>query len=282
MKIKNLPVVLLFVITFLPAKESMPWGDKGHRLIARKAFECLPKEMFKFNSCQAYVVEHSVDPDYRKKKGDNEYPRHFIDIDYYPEFRSGKMIENLDSLERSYGDSIVTLQGVLPWTTQSTLSALTQAFKEYNKEKILLYASDLAHYVADGFQPLHASLNYNGQLSSQKGIHSRYESKILEKYEDDILRRVKTDEGYYINDIHNYIFDYVTSSNIYADIVFDADRDSYKNSNENYNDEYYRLFWFRTQYLTIGQISSAARTLASLYYTAWINAGKPPFEGNAQ
>ena len=45
-----------------------------------------------------------------------------------------------------------------------------KAFKEKDKDKVLLYASDLAHYVGDGHQPLHATINYNGQLSDQKGF----------------------------------------------------------------------------------------------------------------
>ena len=40
----------------------------------------------------------------------------------------------------------------------------------------------LAHYCADAHVPFHAALNYDGQLTGQWGIHSRFESELFERY----------------------------------------------------------------------------------------------------
>ena len=45
----------------------------------------------------------------------------------------------------------------------------------------MLYAAILAHYVADGHVPLHAVVNYDGQLTGQQGLHSRWEAELFER-----------------------------------------------------------------------------------------------------
>ena len=52
------------------------------------------------------------------------------------------------------------------------------------RKYILKNASDLGHYVADAHVPLHTSLNYNGQLTGQKGIHAFWESRLPELFSD--------------------------------------------------------------------------------------------------
>jgi hypothetical protein len=42
-----------------------------------------------------------------------------------------------------------------------------------------------------------------------------------------------------------------------------------------YDESYYRFFWEKTKLLTIKQLRKATKTLATLIYTAWIEAGKP-------
>ena len=71
-----------------------------------------------------------------------------------------------------------------------------------------------------------------------------------------------------------YIFDYISDSNSLAPIIFDADLHALKFTEE-FEDEYYKIFWFKTEYLTKLQLNFAARTLSSLIYSAWVDADKP-------
>ena len=36
----------------------------------------------------------------------------------------------------------------------------------------------LGHYIADANEPLHTTLNYDGQLTNQDGIHAFWESRL--------------------------------------------------------------------------------------------------------
>jgi len=265
--------VILFSSIFL-----FGWGDKGHKLIATNAMKILPVSMKFPELWKSEITEHSVDPDNRKRADKSEGPKHFIDIDYYKEYQKGKMIYAKDSLIAIYGDEVVTREGVLPWATADTYQKLVDAFKSKLKDKIILYSSDLAHYVADGHQPLHATLNYNGQFTDQKGIHARYEIEMIDHHLNELQDEQKNFVPAKINNLLPFIFDYINESNTYVELLLSADNFAKKQSKGTFDENYYRLLWFRTKYVTVNQFDLAARNLASLIYSAWVDAGKPALQ----
>lgn len=280
MKLKYATVLLISALNFIPTSNVLPWGDKGHKLTASKAFECLPSELSFMLRWKKDIVEHAPDPDHRKKGDKTEAPKHFIDIDYYQEFQKGTLILNQDSLKSKYGEKVFLEQGILPWATEATLENLTKAFRQMDTSAIKLYASDLAHYVADGFQPQHATVNYDGKLTGQKGIHFRYEITMLDSNLTELENEVRPEDAYFVSEPEKYIFSYIDGADMYAETILSADRFAFKASGEKYDGNYYKLMWFRTKHMTVQQIDSAARALASLYYTAWVNAGKPVAHNN--
>jgi hypothetical protein len=273
MKLKSF---VLIVVAF--ANLVFGWGDQGHKLINNKAVAFLPVEMQSFIKWKDYITLHSVDPDNRKKDDKTEPPKHFIDIDFYKEFLNGKMIEDKKELAAIYGDSMVTKQGTLPWATLDSYNKLIQAFKDKTKDKVLLYTSDLGHYVADGHQPMHTMLNYNGQLTGQKGLHARYEIKMVDKYIKDIDAGIANVSVKKVDTPFQFIFDYIANANSVQSILIDADNTAVKMAGSNENDEYLRLMWFKTKYVTEIQFNTAVSDLASLIYTAWLEAGKPDLD----
>jgi hypothetical protein len=251
------------------------WGDQGHKLINNKAIAFLPAELKSYSQWQDYITEHAADPDNRKRDDKTEAPKHFIDIDFYKEFMNGKMVEDKKELVAEYGDSMVTRQGLLPWATFDTYNKLIQALKDKNKDKILLYTSDLGHYVGDGHQPMHTMLNYNGQLTNQKGLHARYEIKMVDKYLKDIDASIKNINVTKVDSPFQFIFDYITNANTVQTVITEADIEASKLAGTTDNVEYLRLMWFKTKYVTEIQFNTAVSDLASLIYTAWLEAGKP-------
>jgi hypothetical protein len=264
---------VLFVVAF--SSFIFGWGDQGHKLINNKAVALLPAEMQSFTKWKDYITLHSVDPDNRKRDDKTEPPKHFIDIDFYNEFLNGKMIEDKKELISVYGDSMVTRQGTLPWATLDTYDKLIRAFKDKNKDRVLLYTSDLGHYVGDGHQPMHTMLNYNGQLTGQKGLHARYEIKMVDKYIIQIDSSITSANVRKVDAPFQFIFDYIANANSVQSILLDADITAVKLAGSNDNDEYLRLMWFKTKYVTEIQFNTAVSDLASLIYTAWLEAGKP-------
>ena len=270
MKLKSFVLIVVAFANFV-----FGWGDQGHKLINNKAIALLPTEMQSFTKWQDYITLHSVDPDNRKRDDKTEAPKHFIDIDFYKEFVNGKMIEDKKELIAAYGDSMVTKQGLLPWATLDTYNKLIQAFKDKNKDKVLLYTSDLGHYVGDGHQPMHTMLNYNGQLTNQKGVHARYEIKMVDKYIKDIEASITKANVKKVDAPFQFIFDYIADANSVQSVLLDADITATKMGGSTDNDEYLRLMWFKTKYVTEIQFQTAVSDCASLIYSAWIEAGKP-------
>lgn len=268
--------IKLFILLLLITGMAFSWGDKGHKLIGNKAVELLKGKIKDIEKFQDYITEHSVDPDLRKSQDKTEGPKHYIDIDFYKEFLDGRMIQDKEQLIAIYGDSVVAKIGLLPWATFATFSSLTKAFKEKDRDKVLIYSSDLTHYVGDAHQPMHTMLNYDGQLSNQKGVHARYEIYMVNKYIDEISNETKGNEVKYVEEPLDYIFNYISDSNSLGEAILAADKFVTSKTGSVEGDEYLRLLWFRTKYVTEIQFQEAYNSLASLIYTAWVNAGKPP------
>jgi hypothetical protein len=273
----NFVIKLFISFIVINSSQIFPWGEEGHKLISKKAIEFLPKEMEPFKQWANYISEHSIDPDTRKEIDSTEGPKHYIDIDYYTEFLNGKMIKDKQQLISVYGDSIVNKMGLLPWATLQTFENLKQAFKEKNRDKILIFASDLSHYVEDGHQPMHTMLNYDGQLTNQKGIHARYEINMVDSNLTGIMNSMAAGKVSYVDDVLFFIFNYLTNANSVSDVLFAADKFAFNVTGSRENNDYYRLLWFRTKYITCLQFNSAATDLASLIYSAWVDGGKPSF-----
>jgi len=271
----NKPAAISLFLVVLFCTSTFPWGKKAHKLINQKGIELLPDEVSIMRSWKDYIGDHASDPDIRKDKDTTEGPKHFIDIDYYPEFLNGKMIQDKDELIALYGGETVTKMGLLPWAAIESYNKLVQSFREKNRDNIIIFSADLGHYIGDGHQPFHTCLNYDGQLTGQKGIHGRYESEMVNRYIDQISNSLTTREVKYVAKPLEYIFDFLTASNFYSPVIFNADRTAFAQSDSHGSDNYYRLMWFRTKNVTITQLSDAAGSLASLIYSAWVDADKP-------
>jgi hypothetical protein len=118
-------------------------------------------------------------------------------------------------------------------------------------------------------------LNYDGQLSYQKGIHRRYESIMLERYLDELSENTKAGIVEYVEEPLDFIFEYIINSNSLGEVLLSADKFASKRTGSTESDKYYNLLWFKTKYVTEIQFESAVNSLASLIFTAWTDAGEP-------
>ncbi|MDP1621976.1 MAG: T9SS type A sorting domain-containing protein [Bacteroidales bacterium] len=271
MKKNLLPVLLISLCLMLSS-----WGSKGHRKISQNFAACLPVELsFLKPVWTNFVANHASDADYRKDQDPNESPRHYIDIDNYPEFvQTGRIPQTYDSVLAKYGYNFVIDQGTLPWTTMITFDSLKSCFQRGDWNKSSLFAADLGHYVGDGHMPLHITNNYNGQMTGQTGVHSRYESTMISRYES--LLVYPADQAQYIEDIGGYVFNYLYHNYKYVDSVLLAD--TYAKTlagGSTSSDAYYQALWAKSGNFTILMMRNASATLADLVYTAWVQAGSP-------
>jgi hypothetical protein len=273
-------ILLLLAGLFLLPGISRAWGGRAHRWINRQAFGHLPQEMAGFQRWAGIVVAYASEADRRKSSDILESPRHYIDIDRYPEFHRGRLCHDLDSLKAQYGERLdVYGNGVVPWTIAGVTETLSVAMAAGRWQEAILRAADLGHYVADCHQPLHTTENYDGQLTGNDGVHLRYEISMVNRHLDQLPS--DSTEAQYVPDPLEYIFGTIPGTWIYVDSIMAADRLARKKSSV-FDDEYYRAMWQRTGRFTCERISQAARVLADLWYTAWVDAGRPEFPPPAQ
>ena len=236
-----------------------------------------------------FLAEHAVDPDKRRYAVTQEGPRHYIDIDHYGTYPYDSLPRKWNDAVAKYSEDTLNAYGIVPWWLQTMLFRLTDAFKEKNQAKILKYAAEIGHYIADSHVPLHASSNHNGQYTDQKGIHGFWESRIpellAEKQWDFFIGRAE-----YIKNPADFIWKRVLESAAASDTVlkfekeltkkFPADQKySFEDRNGIIIRQYSTAFSKAYDALIGGMIERRMResiyAVASFWYTAWVNAGQP-------
>lgn len=227
-----------------------------------------------FQAWVSFLSTHASDADYRKSTDATEGPKHYIDIDNYSEFlATGRIPQTLDSVNTIHGSTFVLDNGILPWATKSTFDSLRNCLQRHNFAKAQIFAADLGHYVGDGHMPLHITSNYDGQLSGNKGIHSRYESAMINANISQII--YTGDNATEISNVTQYIFDYLYANNLFCDSVLMADNYA-KSLSTNYSSSIYQnALWGKSKSFTIPLFKRASHALAALIYTAWVEAGSP-------
>lgn len=252
----------------------MAWGYQGHYKINTNASLSFSAEMEQFQAWTSILAAHASDADARKSWDPAEGPKHYIDIDNYPGFHaSGRIPQTYDSVITLYGYSFVISQGILPWATLTTYDSLVESFRCFDWDKAVLFAADLGHYVADGHMPLHITRNYNGQYTNNYGIHSRYESTMINSYINQI--NYPGDSISTIPDVNRYIFDYLYHSYTFVDSVLAADNHATGVAGNTTSYTYKQALWEKSKSFTVPLFSRASHALAELIRSAWVEAGKP-------
>jgi hypothetical protein len=265
-----LPVALLSVLCAILA---LGWGAVGHLFINTRAVNNLPPAMSLFISQGTYFGQHASDADYRKDTDPTEAPKHFIDIESYAAFQN--LTPNLDSLSAIYGASAVTRIGILPWATVQTYDSLVASLRRGSFTGAESIAADLGHYVGDGHQPLHVTVNYDGTMTGNNGIHSRYETTMINAYAAQLS--VTPEPAVYVSNRFAYVLAYLLISNSLVDSVLKADNGAKSltgwNGSGSLPAGYIPELWNECRSFTLREMQGATVALADLWYSAWVDAG---------
>ena len=161
------------------------------------------------------------------------------------------------------------------WRTEEIYKKLVEAFTQkggYSRDNIKFFSSIIAHYTSDAHVPFHAALNYDGQLSGQWGIHSRFESELFERYKATL--QIAPKGLVPVANPREFIFDTLTASFPFVQPVLDADKAAVA-GRDVYDDGYFALFVAKTQPILETRLSDAITGVASMITSAWIEAGRP-------
>ena len=193
------------------------WGNDGHIYINQVAAQKIPDSMPSFLRTSAAIARIAyLGPEPDRWRAASEFtlnnaqsPDHFIDlerVEFLSELPKGRYefymaLYEKRAATKSNGDNYLPERvGLQPYITIEIYQRLKIAFHEYRKMKeanrptvaieqdIVFYAGWLGHYVADGSQPLHTTINYDGWVEANpdgfatgRGIHRKFESDFVSR-----------------------------------------------------------------------------------------------------
>ena len=207
---RGLISLVLIALVLVQSNAAFAWGNEGHTYINRVAAEKIPATMPRF--LRRAVVEIAyLGPEPDRWRNPAEFALknaqeadHFIDLERvswldplprgrYEFYR--KLYEKRAATADHPDDYLPERVGLQPYITMEVYGRLKAAFREYRQQQtahqptqavqqaIIFYAGWLGHYVADGSQPLHTTIQYNGWVglnpngyATQHGIHGLFET----------------------------------------------------------------------------------------------------------
>jgi hypothetical protein len=257
------------------------WGFDIHRFITDQAIALLPDEIRPFyEKHRTFVVEHAVDPDLWRLAGfEEEPPRHFLDLDAYGSPPFTALPRDRELAIAKFGRPMVEKNGTLPWRVGEVHGQLVGAFRQQTQgtsrwalDNIKFFSAVLSHYVADAHVPFHAVVNYDGQLTNQHGIHSRFETDLFHRYRSRL--QVKPVPIPAVDRPVDFIFDVLIDGAGQVEGLLQADRVAIGDG-QVYDDQYFDRMRERSQAVLETQLSRAIAGVAAVITGAWQAGGRP-------
>jgi hypothetical protein len=146
--------------------------------------------------------------------------------------------------------------------------------KSLIEARIIDDAGILGHYVADGSNPAHTSIQYNGWTganpngyATDKRFHSRFESAYVGANIKlaDVVSRMDT-TAHVFPDLRSAIVAYLRETNGQVEHLYQLDKAHPFDANTTDPDD---------KAFTVERLASGARMLRDLWWTAWVTSGQP-------
>jgi hypothetical protein len=285
---------LVCVLAQPPAAHA--WGNGGHRLINKLAASSLPSDVPAFLRSPKAVAEIEYlgpEPDRWRSPAEPELvaaqaPEHFIDMELADAL--GPLPHRRFDFEAKVfaaGQRPEKI-GLQPWETDEVWERLKSAMREYRKlaakpdaksdiraaeQAIIFYAGWLGHYVGDGSQPLHTTIQYNGWTgpnpngyTTEHKIHWQFEGPFVEAniHEADVRARMtpaKAIEG----DLFDAYVAYLRNTKTYVEKVYQLDKAG----------GFVGEGTAESREFTAARLAAGASMLRDMIYTAWLESAKP-------
>ena len=250
------------------------WAGTQHLQINKAAGHNVPEEMAAFRAFSRSMALHGIYPDLWKEADSDETPRHYFEPDQLPAQTDIRELSTV--MAEAFAKMGLTAEGIgiAPWTINDLLAQMTAAMRTNDWVWAARCGAALGHYVGDLHMPLHCTRNYNGQDTGQMGVHMRLEIDMVKAFFHP--DQIHPAPAVYIENPFRAIMEWTAHSTTLVPAILDADLVAKRAANGRCDTErYYRKFWELTGDTVNTQISDAATHLSSLWYTAWVNAGKP-------
>lgn len=271
------------------------WGEAGHRITGEVAATSLPPSMPAFLRNAARQLAYlNPEPDRWRDRAERNIdaalegataPDHFIDLEMVPalvlsaSLRAPDRYGYLDTLRAAQVNGVV--MGLLPFRILELTQQLREDFRQWRaapdsvkpwiEARAIDDAGILGHYVADGSNPLHTTIHYNGWKGANPNgyatdtrMHSRFESVYVGANitRADVAARVDT-VARIVPDLRAGIVEYLRQSSAKVEPLYQLDKahpfDAGTTAPEN-------------KQFTVGRLAAGARMLRDLWWTAWVTS----------
>jgi hypothetical protein len=298
----------LLLLPLLTVQPAFGWGADGHMLINRLAGASLPADVPAFLRTPAALDAleyYGPEPDRWRSPAEPELnaaqaPEHFIDLEYADLIgplprRRYDYIRALAAAQAKHPDLPLTPEkvGLQPYVTTEVYERLESAFRDYralvaakkdtkpSEAEIVFLAGWLGHYVADGSQPLHTTIQYNGWVgpnphgyTTEHRIHSQFETAFVHANvkSADVQPLVAAAKPTVLKDVFTDYLAYLRHSNSLVEQTYQLDKqgaftESGTPAGKDFVDR---------------QLAAGAIELRDLIYTAWNKSAEPvpDYRGN--
>lgn len=271
---------LVLLVLLVPAP-ALAWGTAAHRFIMTRAIDLLPAEIKPFfDHYREEIVLRSTDPDLWRNAGWDDDPNHFMDFgvpEYGPYPFSALPREYGAALEK-FGMATLKRNGLLPWREAEEFGNLRRAMQGFSRRApyapadVVFFTGVASHYIQDATQPLHATNNFDGAMTRQNGVHSRFETALFARYQSRL--NLRPAPARQISNVRDFSFDTLLASYQRVAAVLDAD-EAAAAGKDTYDDDYFEKFFATVKPVIEERLSEAITATASIIVTAWQEAGRP-------
>ncbi len=265
--------LLASLLALLPARAGMAWGDETHRAVARGAVAAIPDALRPFFLANAdYIACHATDPDYIPNRTQEQKAEHFLDIDSFGQPPFSALPHSRKQAEAKFGAEVIAQRGLLPWAIEREYNRLVTALSRKDYGEARLAAAHLAHFVGDATMPLHATENYDGQETGNKGIHLRIEIELVPRYHP--TSHILAGKNFAIDSPVEWAFKTIEESWALCPTVLKADTAARKAAPLD-SELYYAELEAGCGDVLQKRMELATTALASFWAAAWKQAGSP-------
>lgn len=289
----------LFLLCASPSQLLFGWGNEGHAAVNLVAAQKIPASMPQFLRRATGELSY-LGPEPDRWRSPSEFalknaqePDHFINLERvewmhplpagrYEFYR--KLYEKRGKTQENRDDYLPEHVGLQPYATMEVFDRLKAAFREYRhlrrehqpttsvQSAIIFYAGWLGHYVADGAQPLHTTISYNGWVgpnpnhyTTEPGIHWRFEGPYVAANIQASAFAGMVHAPERLTDPFRQYLDYLEGSHKLVARVYELDKEGgFKDKGS-----------ADARTFTEQRLAAGSQMLLNFWYTAWLDSSRP-------
>jgi len=274
------------------------WGEAGHRITGEAAaLELPPSAPTFFRNASRQLAYLNPEPDRWRNRAERTLdpalegataPDHFIDMEMAPPnvlaaaLKAPDRFGYLDTLAAAGVKGVA--MGLLPFRMLELSQQLREDFRQWRvapdstkpwiEARIIDDAGILGHYVADGSNPSHTSVQFNGWTgpnpngyATDKRFHARFESVYVGANIKlaDVLAKMDTTARLF-PDLRTAIISYLRETNTQVEHLYQLDKAHPFDTNTTSVED---------KAFTVERLAAGAKMLRDIWWTAWVTSGQP-------